>query len=242
MEGLRINNLVLFLIVAAAMVFLFFFGIKYLSKGHSKNKIILFEELAERLGFSFFAQDSIGLKKKIDGLIDFGLIDESIDNIVIGKNREMEIYFFSCDDEPISSGLKDMVVPTWSVCLLETKESFKFDISVFQKKVWFGKIKKYKFFSKDWHEVKMKNLDLEKYVIMTTDPLRFDKVMNDGLMDVFLKYSKTYRGKLIPQCISLQIKDNLLTLYADQFNFDSPDEFIECYNHANEIYEIMKRN
>lgn len=236
----EMNNVLLFLLVVLGFVAVFVFLIKFLSNVTEKKEQNLFKELATVSGFQYCEGNGLGLKHKIEGMFDFGLSKVPIRRMVRGKISNNNIYFFEIDDEAISTGLKDRITPTWSVCLIELCRPVDLGFMYFHRKIAFGKLKKYKSFPQSWRNVAISNPYLKNYTVMSTHPERCVEIMDKGVTNTFSRCAKTFRGKLLPRTLTLQMNGDFIAVYGDQCNFSTTDEFMRSYECARNVLGLLE--
>jgi hypothetical protein len=167
-------------------------------------------------------------------MFDFG-IDTPTVNFLLSKNYHngSRSYLCQIDHQALSTGLKDKITPTWSVCLIEMDKPLEFSMVCYYKKLNYGKLKRFKQFPPEWTELE-KNLDgkLGNYVVMTNDKKKCQKFFSQNLTIAFAELIASFKSGLIPKCITLQINNDCIAVYGEYFNFDEAEQYIRCYDFA----------
>ena len=251
-------NLILFLILAICMFGGFISLFIFLGKRAEKQESDLFKKLSQKLGFSYCESDTINLENKIAPLaIDFAKSPVNpLKQIVYGVEGGNSVYLFN-RDAPLVGSAKYGVSPSWSVCLIEAKQSFGFEAVIFHRGfgAGFSKLKEYKTALEKLNEVEVDKPEFAKpqpdrfgitiigdrYVLKTDDLTRCQKVVERGLVDIFLKRRVNFKVMGVNMMLAVHIKDNLLAVYTDHpsVSLSKVEQFEHLYLFAKEIKEIL---
>ncbi len=251
-------NLILFLILAICMFGGFISLLIFLRKRAEKQEIDLFKKLSQRLGFSYCEGDAINLQNKIAFLgSDFAKSPVNpLKRVVYGVEGENSVYLFNRNGPVVGSG-KNSVIPSWSVCLIETRRSFGFEAVIFHRSssAGFLELKEYKIALERLREVEVDKPEFakpqpnrfgitfigDKYILKTNDLTKCQKAVEKGMIDIFLKYKQNFNVMGMNMMMAVHIKDNLLAVYTDHpsASLNKVEQFEHLYLFAKEIKEVL---
>ena len=234
------RNILLFLALFVGIVVLVGAFVVLMRKRTKTVEERLFEWLAVDRGWRYYEEDVVGLSSRISHLADFGRARKALRSIAAGEDDQgNRVFFFNHDDIAQGSSATGYTIPSWSVCLIESREAFGLDLMIIARVVKFleGMLKRLKPFSSDLKEIPVAEESFKGFILMANDETICRQVIHNGMIEKFVRYVG-----LVPLALSVQIRGNMLAVYTDQPNrtLHKAKDFETLHRIARGLYESVR--